>query len=303
VEHTVTEVVTGIDIVREQVLVAAGEPLSFSQEDVVLRGHAIECRVNAEDAAQGFLPSPGRITAYREPGGIGVRVDSGVTAGDEISDLYDPLVAKLVVHDVTRDLARRRMLRALEEFVVAGPTTLLGFHRALLESRCFADGETCHGFVESEELAQRAQELDQELAHRATRLAGGPDGRPASGVAAQAGLRERVVIVELEGRRHELRLHEPEPPWAALARRHKDRSRGLSGGGSDAVVSPMQGVVLEVHVSDGEEIEAGALICVVEAMKMENEITAHRNGVVTRLSVAPGQQLAHGQVICVLESG
>ncbi len=291
VEHTVTEEVTGIDLVREQVLVAAGEPLSFAQGDVVLRGHAIECRVNAEDAARGFLPSPGRITAYREPGGIGVRVDSGVTAGGEVSDLYDPLVAKLVVHDTTRELARRRMLRALEEFVIAGPTTLLGFHRALLESRCFADGETCHGVVESDELAQRAQELDEELTHRAAPPAAGLDG----------GLRERVVTLELDGRRHELRLHQPEPPWAELARRHKDRSRGLAGGGSDAVVSPMQGVVLDVKVSDGDRLEAGALICVVEAMKMENEITAHRDGVVTGLSVAPGQQLAHGQIICVLE--
>ena len=134
VEHTVTEVVTGIDIVREQIQVAAGEPLSVTQEEVELRGHAIECRINAEDVSRGFLPSPGRITAYREPAGIGVRVDSGVRAGDEISELYDPMIAKLIVHDVDREHARKRMLRALEEFVIEGPTTLLGFHRALLES-------------------------------------------------------------------------------------------------------------------------------------------------------------------------
>ena len=121
VEHTITEAVTGIDIVREQVYVAAGEALSVSQSDVVLRGHAIECRINAEDVVSGFLPTPGRITAYSEPGGIGVRVDSGVREGDEISDLYDPLVAKLVVHDVDRERARRRMLRALEEYVIDGP--------------------------------------------------------------------------------------------------------------------------------------------------------------------------------------
>ena len=298
VEHTVTEAVTGIDIVREQVRIAAGEPLSFAQEDVVLRGHAIECRINAEDAAHGFLPSPGRITAYREPGGIGVRVDSGFRAGDEISDLYDPLVAKLVAHDTTRELARRRMLRALEEFVIAGPTTLVGFHRALLDTQCFVDGSTCHGVVESEELAQRAQELDEEFAHRATNVAVESDGARSSG---RSGSRERVIAVELDGRRHELRLQEPEPPWAEVARRHKDRSRGLAGGGSDAVLSPMQGIVLQVAVADGDRVEAGALICVVEAMKMENEITAHRNGVVTGLSVAPGEQLAHGQVICALE--
>jgi acetyl-CoA/propionyl-CoA carboxylase, biotin carboxylase, biotin carboxyl carrier protein len=299
VEHTVTEMVTGIDIVREQVLVAAGEPLSFGQDDVVLRGHAIECRINAEDVAQGFLPSPSTITGYREPGGIGVRVDSGVTAGDEISDLYDPLVAKLVVHDGSRELARRRMLRALEEFVIAGPTTLVGFHRALLESRCFVEGETCHGVVESKELAERAQELDEEFAHRATKLARAPDGG-AGGAPVRSRL--RVVTVELDGRRHEVRVHEDEPPWAELARRHKDRSRGLAGAGSDAVASPMQGTVLDVRVSEGDEIVAGAIICIVEAMKMENEITAHRDGVVTDLSVSAGDQLANGQVICVLES-
>jgi acetyl-CoA/propionyl-CoA carboxylase, biotin carboxylase, biotin carboxyl carrier protein len=298
VEHTITEEVTGIDIVREQVLVAAGEPLSFAQDDVVLRGHAIECRVNAEDASRGFLPSPGRITAYREPGGIGVRVDSGATVGSEVSDLYDPLVAKLVAHDTTRELARRRMLRALEEFVITGPKTLLGFHRALLESRCFAEGETCHGLVESDELAQRALELEEQFAHRTTTVLASPDGGAGAG---GSRVRERVVTLELDGRRHELRLHEPEPAWAELARRHKDRSRGLAGGGSDAVVSPMQGVVLDVKVRDGDRIEAGSLICVVEAMKMENEITAHRDGVVTGLTVAPGQQLAHGQIICVLE--
>ena len=167
VEHTVTEAVTGIDIVREQVRIAAGEPLSLGQDDVVLRGHAIECRVNAEDVARGFLPSPGRISAYREPGGIGVRVDSGVRAGDEISDLYDPLIAKVVVHDVDREHARLRMLRALEEFVIEGPTTLLGFHRALLETDAFVEGTTCRGVVESAELAQRAQELEQ-LSHLRT---------------------------------------------------------------------------------------------------------------------------------------
>ena len=124
--------------------------------DVVLRGHAIECRINAEDVTKGFLPAPGRITAYEEPSGPGVRVDSGVRAGDEISGLYDPMIAKLIVVDSDRELARRRMLRALAEFRIEGPPTLVGFHRALLEHPCFIAGETCHGIVESEELAQRA---------------------------------------------------------------------------------------------------------------------------------------------------
>ena len=294
VEHTVTEAVTGIDLVREQVLVAAGAPLAFSQEDVVLRGHAIECRINAEDVARGFLPTPGRIEAYREPGGIGVRVDSGVREGDVISDLYDPLIAKLIVHDVDRDHARRRALRALGDFVIAGPKTLIGFHRALLSTPCFVDGETCQGVVESEELAKRAQVFDDQLSHERTRVE-----RTADGVGRT---RARVLEVELDGRRHEIRVHAPEPAWAELARRHKERGKGLGGEATGAIVSPMQGTVLEVAVGDGDEIEAGALICVVEAMKMENEIVAHRAGLVAGLRVAPGDQVADGDLICVIEA-
>ena len=296
VEHTVTEAVTGIDIVREQVLVSAGEPLSLTQEGVVLRGHAIECRINAEDVTRGFLPSPGLITAYREPGGIGVRVDSGVRAGDEISDLYDPLVAKLIVHDLDRERARLRMLRALEEFVIEGPSTLIGFHCALLASRCFVEGGTCQGIVESEELAQQAQEVDGRLSHRTTILDARAD-------VVSAATQVKVLGVELDGRRHEIRIHTPEPPWAELARRHRGRSKGLVGEATGAIVSPMQGTVLAVEVSDGDRVENGGVICVVEAMKMENEIVSHRDGVVAGLNVAPGQQVSHGQLICVVQDG
>src|SRR5919201_5617186 len=155
VEHTVTELAKALALVREKGMIAAGEPLWLRQEDVRLNGHAIECRINAEDPSNGFLPTPGRIAAYREPAGPGVRVDSGVTAGSQVSGLYDPLVAKLVVHDVDREHARRRMLRALGEFEIGGVTTLVGFHRALLAHPCFADGETCYGVVESELLAER----------------------------------------------------------------------------------------------------------------------------------------------------
>ena len=153
VEHTVTEMVTGIDLVREQVRIALGEPLSVTQDEIELRGHAIECRINAEDASRGFLPTPGLVTAYREPAGPGVRVDSGVAAGNEVSGVYDPLIAKLIVHGADREHARRRMLRALDEFVIEGPTTLLGFHKALLSHECFIRAETCSGLVESDELA------------------------------------------------------------------------------------------------------------------------------------------------------
>jgi acetyl-CoA/propionyl-CoA carboxylase biotin carboxyl carrier protein len=289
VEHTVTELVTGLDLVREQILIAAGEELSVAQEDVVLRGHAIECRINAEDPAKGFLPSPGRITAYREPAGIGVRVDSAIRPGDEVSGLYDPLVAKLIVHDVDRERARRRMLRALEEYVIEGTTTLVSFHRALLESPCFVRGETCAGIVESEELARRAQELDQERVVGVA--AASTDG---------AGSRSRVLAVEVDGRLHEVRLRRPAPPWSEAARRHRERAKGLAGAGSDAVVSPMQGTVLEVEVADGDAVEVGRVICVVEAMKMENPIVAHADGVVSELGVAVGEQVANGQVICVI---
>ena len=164
VEHTITEEVTGLDLVREQLLIAAGEPLSFRQEDVRFSGHAIECRINAEDPTAGFLPTPGRITSYREPGGPGVRVDSGVEAGSEVSGLYDPLVAKLIVHGVDREHARRRMLRALDEYEIGGVTTLLGFHRALLRHPCFAEAGTCAGIVESEALAAEAGGLEHEPA-------------------------------------------------------------------------------------------------------------------------------------------
>jgi acetyl-CoA/propionyl-CoA carboxylase biotin carboxyl carrier protein len=299
VEHTVTEAATGLDIVREQILVAAGEPLSLTQEDVELRGHAIECRINAEDAARGFTPSPAPITAYSEPGGIGVRVDSGVRSGDVVSELYDPLIAKLIVHDVDRESARRRMLRALEEFVIEGPTTLIPFHRALLESACFIEGGTCSTVVESEALAQRVDELDQQFSHRTTRVVSGPDGVGGP----PAATRERLVSVEVDGARHEIRIHTTAPPWADLGRRHKERSKGLTGEASGAVRSPMQGLVLAVAVTEGERIEPGGLICVIEAMKMENEITAQRGGLVRALAVSAGQQVVHGQLICTLDDG
>ncbi|HWH54269.1 MAG TPA: acetyl-CoA carboxylase biotin carboxylase subunit [Gaiellaceae bacterium] len=288
VEHTVTELVTGLDLVREQVLIAAGEPLSLRQEEVRLSGHSIECRINAEDPSNGFLPSPGRITGYREPSGPGVRVDSGVTAGSEVVGLYDPLVAKLVAHGVDREHARRRMLRALGEYAIEGVTTLLGFHRALLDHPCFVAGQTCHGIVESKGLAERAQQLS----HEKTTVAVSPDGR----------LRERVSTVELDGRRYEVKAMVPEPPFAELARRRRRRAAGGSrhGAAKDAVVTPMQGTVLAVEVAEGDDVEAGQVICIVEAMKMENEITAHRDGTVTDLSVEPGQSVTTGQVVCVV---
>jgi acetyl-CoA/propionyl-CoA carboxylase biotin carboxyl carrier protein len=287
VEHTVTEEVTGLDLIREQVLIAAGEPLSLRQEDVVLRGHSIECRINAEDPSKGFLPSPGRITSYREPSGPGVRVDSGVVAGSEIVGLYDPMIAKLIVHDTNRETARRRMLRALAEFEIGGVKSLLGFHQALLTHPCFIEGETCHGLDESEELARRAEEFS----HRTTTVAASTDGS----------LSEMTTMAEVDGRRVEVRLLVPEPPYRGLARRRRERTAGGAGGaGSGTVASPKQGTVLSVKVAEGDDVEAGQVICIVEAMKMENEVTAHRAGKVTELAVAAGQPVTTGQVICVI---
>jgi acetyl-CoA/propionyl-CoA carboxylase biotin carboxyl carrier protein len=283
VEHTITEAVTGIDLVREQILVAAGERLSFGQDDVRFRGHAIECRINAEDPAAGFLPTPGTITAYREPAGPGVRVDSGVAEGSEVVGLYDPLIAKLVVWDSDRERARRRMLRALDEYEIEGVTTLVGFHRALLEHPCFVAGETCFGRVET--IGEGAQ----------------VDGRGPR-ASSPARVREEVVGVELDGRRFEVTLLRPEPPHAELARRRRERAGDGAhhAAAREAVVSPMQGTVLAVEVAEGDEVREGQVVCVVEAMKMENEITAHRRGRVTGLTVAAGEPVATGQVICVV---
>jgi acetyl-CoA/propionyl-CoA carboxylase biotin carboxyl carrier protein len=213
-----------------------------------------------------------------------------VEEGSTIPDLYDPMIAKLIVHGVDREHARNRMLRALDEFEIAGPHTLLGFHRALLAHPCFVAAETCHGVVESEELAQQAEQLSHE-----TTVALSPDGA----------VRERVVMAEVDGRRYEVRLLEPEPPYRELARRRWERAAGgaLGGAGQDAVVSPMQGTVLSVQVKQGAEVDAGQVLCIVEAMKMENEVHAPRAGVVAELSVEAGQSVSTGQVICRLVSG
>src|SRR5581483_3287501 len=298
VEHTVTEMVTGLDLVCEQIRVALGEPLTLRQEDVELRGHAIECRINAEDASRGFLPAPAPVTGYREPAGPGVRVDSGVAAGYEVSGSYDPMIAKLIVHGVDREHARRRMLRALDEFWIEGPKTLVGFHKALLSHPCFIAGETCHGIVESEELAAQSAEFD----------GGAAIARPSDNLSLSSTgpvrTVERVRTVEVDGRRFEVRLSEPEPEWRALAERRRERvhAAGAGGSGQDAVVSPMQGTVLAVSVADGDEVESGQVLCIVEAMKMENEVHAHRDGTVSQLSVEPGQPVTTGQVICVISS-
>ncbi len=201
------------------------------------------------------------------------------------------MIAKLIVHDTNRETARRRMLRALAEFSIEGPPTLLGFHAALLTEPCFVEGGTCHGIVESQELAQRAQEMTDAFSHSTTSV-----GRPSDGTV----LRSEVVAIEIDGRSFDVRVHATEPPWATLGRARRERSAGGSGAGSGAVVSPMQGTVLSLGVADGDQVEAGQVLCVVEAMKMENEITTQHPGTVRSLSVAPGQSVTSGQLICVV---
>jgi acetyl-CoA/propionyl-CoA carboxylase biotin carboxyl carrier protein len=186
------------------------------------------------------------------------------------------------------------MLRALEEFVIEGTATLLGFHRALLEHPCFVAGGTCHGVVESKELAQRAGELSQSFSHQTTTVAARSDG---------AATRSRLVAVEVDGRAYEINLVSTEPPWARLARGRRRRATALQGSGGGVVTSPMQGTVLEVLVAEGGEVKAGQIVCVVEAMKMENEIVAHADGVVRELAVSPGEPVAIGMVICRIAEG
>jgi acetyl-CoA/propionyl-CoA carboxylase biotin carboxyl carrier protein len=291
VEHCVTEMVTGIDIVREGIRVAAGEPLSVRQEDVVLRGHAIECRINAENAAKNFAPAPGRISAYREPSGPGVRVDSGVTAGGEISPSYDPMIAKLIVWDVDREHATRRMLRALAEYQIDGLATLLPFHRALLQTEQWARAETCRDLLEDRDWLKSTA--------RTQPAAPSQQEEPAATL-------EQDYTVEVSGRRFEVKVIGPPPAGGhsngTVTRKPPRRQRASSGGsgGGDTLVSPMQGTVLRVAVEQGATVEEGALIAVVEAMKMENEITAHKAGTIAELPIVAGGAVASGDTLAVI---
>ncbi len=303
VEHCVTEMATGIDIVREQVLIAAGEELSVGQSEIELRGHAIECRINAEAAHKGFAPAPGRISSYAEPGGPGVRVDSGVRPGSEVTPLYDPMIAKLIVWDVDRERATARMLRALGEYQIGGLTTLIPFHRAILATEQWRRAETCRDLLADKKWLKSLVPPPPDS--EAYEGAGG-DGEE------QPPPEARVYKVEVDGRLHEVKVIGAAPPAASNSgapaglrrppRRERAAGRGGGGGGSaETLVSPMQGSVLKVPVSKGDEVEEGALICIIEAMKMENEITAHRAGKVTELKVAEGGSVAAGDAIAKIE--
>jgi acetyl-CoA/propionyl-CoA carboxylase, biotin carboxylase, biotin carboxyl carrier protein len=294
VEHCVTEATTGIDIVREQIRIAAGEPLSISQDEVVLRGHAIECRINAEDAAKNFAPTPGTITRYREPSGPGVRVDSGVLAGSEITPLYDPMVAKLIVWDVDRESATRRMARALHEFDIDGVRTLIPFHKAIMASGQWARAETCRDLVE-----------DREWLSRLAFENGGDQGELPEPL-------ERTYTVEVSGKRFDVRVlgdaigapagGNSATPAAARPRRERKSGGGAGADGGDTLASPLQGNVFRVLVEQGATVEEGALVCIIEAMKMENEITAHKAGVIAELPISEGAPVTVGATLAVIKT-
>jgi len=294
VEHCVTEMVTGIDIVREQVLVAAGEELSVAQDEVELRGHAIECRINAEAAHKKFAPAPGAITTYREPAGPGVRVDSGVEAGSEVTPMYDPMVAKLIVWDADRELATRRMLRALGEYEVGGLTTLIPFHSAILATEQWARGETCRDLMEDREWLKTTAPAE------ATAPAEIEEG--AETVA-------RDYKVEVSGKLFDVKVigeaaaagGAPAPAGGRKPPKRERKSGAAAGASSESLPSPLQGTVLKVAVEQGAEVAEGDLICVIEAMKMENEIAAHRSGKVTSLNVAEGAAVSSGDILAVIE--
>ncbi len=299
VEHCVTEMVTGIDIVKAGIRVAAGEPLPIAQEDVELRGHAIECRINAEDASKNFAPAPGAIGAYREPSGPGVRVDSGVGPGSEISPMYDPMVAKLIVWDADREQATARMLRALGEFEIGGLKTLVPFHHAILQTDQWANAETCRDLIEDRKWLGT-------LAFAPAEAASGPDEEPTV---------EQTYTVEVSGKRFDVKVIGPPPQGGAAVNgsvpagtaaagrkpaRRSERAAGGGGGGGDTLASPIQGTVLKVAVQAGADVEEGALVCVIEAMKMENEITAHKSGKVSELPIAVGASVANGDTLAVI---
>jgi acetyl-CoA/propionyl-CoA carboxylase biotin carboxyl carrier protein len=295
VEHCVTEMVTGIDIVREQILVAAGEALSIAQEDVELSGWSIECRINAEAAHKKFAPAPGPIgDSYREPSGPGVRVDSGVEGGSEVTPMYDPMVAKLIVWDVDREKATRRMLRALSEYDSGGLTTLIPFHEAILATEQWAKGETCRDLMEDTDWLKSTAPAD------AKPPAPSEDGGE---------IVSRDYKVEVSGKLFEVKVIGEAVAGAAAApaaggKKPPKRERKAGGGGgasSESLASPLQGTVFKVAVEKGAEVAEGDLICVIEAMKMENEIVAHRAGKVEELKISEGDAVSSGDVLAVIK--
>jgi acetyl-CoA/propionyl-CoA carboxylase biotin carboxyl carrier protein len=289
VEHPVTEEVSGVDLVREMFRIADGEPISFSDPQV--RGHSIEFRINAEDAGRGFLPAPGTITGWRQPSGPGVRLDAGYTAGQTVPQAFDSLIAKLIVTGASREQALERARRALAEFEIDGMPTVLPFHRAVVRDPAFTD----------EPFRVHTRWIETEFSAEIP---------PYSGPAAEAGdddARETITVV-VGGRRLEvtvpaaLRNGSAASPAAPAGRPRTGRRGGAASGApsGDELVSPMQGTIVKIEAADGEQVAVGDTIVVLEAMKMEQPLIAHKAGTVTGLSIQVGQTVPAGAVICQL---
>ena len=274
VEHPVSEEVTGIDLVREQFRIAMGESLGFDDPDV--RGHSIEFRINGEDPGRSFLPAPGRITAWSIPTGPGVRVDAGFRNGDVIGGNFDSLLAKLIVTGATRKEAIQRARRALAEFEVGGLATALPFHRAILEDPAYTEDFKVYTSYIENEFKNDIPAFESSAGEIQTRVAA------------------EKLVAEVNGKRFEILVHAPEP----VVKRH--RAKQSSGGGSSGtgLASPMQGTVVKIAVEEGQSVEAGDLVIVLEAMKMEQPLNAHKSGVIKNLKAVIGETVASGTVLC-----
>ncbi|WP_224270758.1 propionyl-CoA carboxylase biotin carboxylase/biotin-carboxyl carrier subunit [Haloprofundus salinisoli] len=305
VEHTVSEEITGLDIVKWQLRVAAGEELDFEQEDVEIEGHAIEFRINAEKAAQQFAPATGKLKTYDPAGGIGVRIDDAVRQGDEIGGDYDSMIAKLIVAASDREECLVRSERALAEYDIEGIETIIPFHRLMVTDEAFIAGEHTTKYLD--------EELDRERIEQAVEKWGPAD---AGSDDEDEEVTEREFTVEVNGKRFQVNLEERGAPAIPVSGNSSGNSarRPLEakddGGGDDEVViegdgetvtAEMQGTILSVEVEEGDEVVSGDVVCVLEAMKMENDVTTQRGGTVTQVLVSEGESVDMGDVLIVLE--
>jgi acetyl-CoA/propionyl-CoA carboxylase biotin carboxyl carrier protein len=290
VEHPVTELVTGLDLVEWQLRIAAGEALTFTQDDVRRDGHAIEVRINAEDPAGGkFIPTPGTITRFDQPSGPGVRLDAGYGAGDTISQYYDNLIAKLIVWGPDRERARRRMLRAIEETTIEGVATTLAADVVILTDQKFVEGTHATNWVEDELNFTTLPEV-------VTAVVSVGDGQV-----------RKDVTAEVDGRRVTVALWVPEfddgvpRAQSTAAKPRRQHHAGVLGSGSASVIVPMQGTIVKVNVEVGQLVEAGDTVVILEAMKMENSVNAEKSGVVVSINVAAGDSVSAGDTVVVVE--
>jgi acetyl-CoA/propionyl-CoA carboxylase biotin carboxyl carrier protein len=294
VEHPITEAVAGVDLIREMVLAAAGEPIGVEGTLLDPDGHAIEVRVNAENPLEGFRPTPRLINAYREPGGIGVRVDSGVYAGFTVPDAYDSLLAKVIVWAPDRERARLRMLRALAEYRIEGPDTTIPFAQALLETPAFARGDVYTTYVE-----EHLEDLQGAVRQRVP-TAGTPLANPSLTAPAYTRSDERSFEVEVNRKLFRVRVAELQPERSD--RRGKPAApRRRAAAHQAELLSPMHGTVVKVAREEGEQVQEGEALFVIEAMKMENEVPAQRTGTLVSVDVQAGQSVEAGQRLAVIE--